>query len=390
MTALDNGPNDMTPITKLINRLSILAAVGLLAFSGCMASSDSPEVTLEKANILKDRGKFDDAVPVYTKAIESFSDRPDVYFSRGDCYFNLQLPEKALADYTKCLELDPDFSDAINEKGVVLAQMGQFELAAEQFSLLINKLPDNVLALRNRGLCLHDLGNYEEALRDYEKAIELNDKDPETWFQKGNVLRKQKQLEQAIADYDKAIQLAPDFAKAWMQRGVAKFKMGNKQQAMAELMHASELDDMIIIPDIDWVESASGADVVMVAKPVFANKFSDWPSAESFAKSFLLQQGFGEITTTRSFAEQKCAEFQATRDNMVYNIYVGAHQDKQSSSVSLPAIEADVPLLKTALLTLKWTNVGNDDGAKLEVATFDEEWDYSTADYKAVTIEVSL
>lgn len=380
----------MKPPHEYDNRFSILATAGLLVLTGCMASSESPEVTLEKANILKERGQFDDAVSAYTKAIEAFSDRPDVYFSRGVCYFNLQMLDKALTDYTKCLQLDPDSSDAINEKGVVLAQMGQFELAAEQFSLLITKYPDNVLALRNRGLCLHDLGKYEDALQDYEKAIGLNDKDPETWFQKANVLRKQKLFEQAIADYDQAIKLAPEFAKAWMQRGVTKFKMGNKQEAMAELLHASELNDMIIIPDIDWAESAPVADVVMVANPVFADGGTDWSVAESFAKSYLVEQGFAEVTTTKTFAEQNCAVFTATRNERDYDIYLGQQQGDQTSSVCLPAIQLPASESKAALLVLKWTEANGDEEPKLEVVKFDQQWDYSATESKPVTIEVSL
>lgn len=376
--------------TNFASRFTILLAVPFLFSIGCTASSDSPDVVLEQANILRDRGQFNEAVEAYDKALKFFPDRADVYFDRGGCYENLQLPKKALTDYSKCLELDPEHSKAINEKGVVLAKMKDFQKAADQFSLLIEKYPDNVLAWRNRGLCLHDLGNYEGALRDYEQAIKLDNENAQTWFQKGNVRLQQGLYADAILDYDKAIELDPTFSKAWMNRGVSRYNQGNKQEAMAELMHARELNNDIIIPDIDWAESAPVADVVITATPMLAESFVGWPACEAFAKAYLVQQGFSEIESRRTFVDQQCGVLKATKAGLAFDIYIGQQSSDKSNVVSLPAIETPAEGSQVGLLVLTLSTPNGDNDGELTVADFKDNWEYSTAKSKPVVVEVSL
>ena len=165
--------------------------------SGCSVNSDSPEVILEKANIMSDRGRYEDAIPLYTQAAKGFPDRAHIYYRRGVCYENLQQPDllpRALEDYSKCLESQPSHLDSLNNMGVVLAKLERYEDAAEAFTGLIRQQPDNVLALRNRGLCHHDLGNFDEALADYTATVTLAPQEAENWFQRGNVYLQQGQL----------------------------------------------------------------------------------------------------------------------------------------------------------------------------------------------------
>lgn len=359
----------------------------LLLCCGCMASSDSPDVTLEKGNILADRGKYDDAIPVYTRAIEAFRDRPDVYYKRGVCYENLQLFEKALVDYTKCLELDPEYADAINNKGVVLAQVQKFQEAADQFTLLVDKYPDNVLALRNRGLCLHDLGKYSESIQDYEKAIELDETDAQTWFQKGNVFLEQDMFGEAIADFNKAIELDVGYAKAWMNRGVAQYHRGNKAEAMADLRQSSELDENIVIPGIDWADASAApeADVVIVAKPVFSEDVSTWNTVELFVKDFLVKNGYGTVTVTAAYAELQCALVSATKNDISFQVYVGVEQD---GKVSLPAPSGVADESRAMLLVVKSERKSAGEAAQLSVAQVNENW--SPGRLNPVVVEIPV
>ena len=371
----------MSNITRSINSYGCL----LLLCCGCMASSDSPDVTLEKGNILADRGKYDDAIPVYTRAIEAFKDRPDVYYRRGVCYENLELFDKALVDYTKCLELDPEYADAINNKGVVLAQVQRFQEAADQFTLLVEKYPDNVLALRNRGLCLHDLGKYSDAIQDYRKAIELDETDAQTWFQKGNVFLEQDMFGEAIADFNKAIELDAGYAKAWMNRGVAQYHRGNRTEAMADLRKSSELDENIVIPGIDWAEAAPEADVVIVAKPVFSEDVSTWNTVELFVKDFLVKNGYGAVTITESFTELQCALVSATKNDISFRIYVGVERD---GKVSLPAPSGVTDESQAMLLVVKSERKSAEEPVQLSVVQVNENW--SPGALNPVVIEIPV
>ena len=377
-----NGPSMKT----------MLAVVLAVFVPGCSATTDSPEVTLEKANMLADRGRFDDAIPVYTKALELFPQRADVYFRRGVCYENIDLPEKALLDYSKCLELDPQFTDAINNKGVILAKLGRFADAIHEFTLLVNQYPENALARRNRGLCHHDLGQFDAAIADYNKAIELVPDDAQSWFQLGNVYLEQEKLEEAINSYNKAISLDAEFSKAWMNRGVAKYSLGQKPEALADLQQARLLNDNIVIPGIDWANAASEADVVVVAKPVIPElKADDWEACMALAKHELLDRNFASISVQIAYADLRCGILDADKDGTHRQIVVGVKRDPSATDVDLPAATSNTSPLPTSLLLLVYKPAADDpaDGT-LEVASFTENWNPATTTSKPVLLNVSL
>ncbi len=367
----------MNNSTQTIRTLLILTSLVIAtAVSGCTASSDSPEVTLEKANILADRGQYDDAIPVYTKAIEAFPDRADVYYKRGICYENLKLHGRALEDYASCLQLDPENTDAINNKGVVLAQIGKFEEAALEFSLLVNQFPDNVLARRNRGLCQHDLGKFDEAIVDYNMAIELDAEDPHSWFQLGNVFLEQNKLAEAVSNYDKAIELDADYAKAWMNRGVAKYNLGQKKEALDDLQQARRLNDNIVIPGIDWAETTPASDVVVVARPAIpADADADWNSCLAFAKRELLDRNFTEVSVASAFPDQRCGLLDAIKDGQRQQVYIGVTNAGDSTHIALPAVTGPDPATSRCLLVMEFTKTAGDEASEsFTVRSFVEDW----------------
>ncbi|MFY9252930.1 MAG: tetratricopeptide repeat protein [Fuerstiella sp.] len=382
-----------TSVNRLLTMLLLATTlVGTISFVGCTASTDSPEITFEKAKMFADRGKHDDAILAYTAALEAFPDRADVYYLRGVSYENLQLPEKALEDYSTCLKLDPSRSDAINNKGVVLAQLERFDEAIQEFTLLVNEFPEDALARRNRGLCLHDLGKFDEAVLDYKKAIELAPEDAQTWFQLGNVFLEQDSLQDAVTNFDKAIALDGRYAKAWMNRGVARFNMGQKQEALADLQQARTFDSNIVIPGIDWAEVGPAADVVVAAKPVMADNVPfDWSGCLAFAKQTLLEKGFTELQEASVFPEQRCGVLQGIFNGHSRQIYIGLRANENSSSVALPAIAQTDPDVVLSLLVLEIAEP--QDAAvlpELLVHSFLEKWDASGDVAKPLLISVEL
>jgi len=220
---------------------------------GCSASTDSPQVSLEKAHIQKERGHFEDAIPLYDAAIALLPESTDAYYSRGDCYRQLGLFDQAVADFDACLKIDPQLHGARNDKGICLAESGQFAAAVDVFSEVIQQDPADAQAYRNRALSLYHQQKFQAAIRDYDQSLQQNADDPETWFQKGNAVRAVDRLPEAVECYTEAINRAPNFAYAWMNRGVARYQLGERKEGLAELTHASELNGDIVVPAIDWL-----------------------------------------------------------------------------------------------------------------------------------------
>ncbi|MEQ9409612.1 MAG: tetratricopeptide repeat protein [Fuerstiella sp.] len=347
-----------------------------LMLSGCSATSESPEVAVEKANMLQARGQFEDAIAAYNTAAEKLPDRADVLFSRGLCYEQLRLFEKALQDYSRCLELDPGHMDALNNKGVVLASMQRFEEAAEQFTLLLHQSADNVLTLRNRGLCFHDLGRFDEAMADYNRGIELAPEDPETWFQRGNLFLEQGQPADAVSDFTRSIELSAEHARAWMNRGVARYKLGQLEAAVSDLEHARELDSNIVIPGLDWVSVGTVTEVV-AARPVLAPAAvsQDWSACLSFAIAHLADHGYAETQTSLSLPESRCARLSAVRNEQPVDVYVAFAAGEEPAEVIIPSISDDAADGRPRTLIVIGTHTGPEpDAGEFRVLHLIENW----------------
>lgn len=322
-----NSPHAFSRLTLLL----------LLATAGCSASTDSPQVSLEKAHIQKERSNFEDAIGLYDAAIARLPDSTDAYYSRGDCYRQLGLYEQAVSDFDKCLQLDPEAHGARNDKGICLAESGQFEAAVAVFSDVIAHDPGDAQAYRNRALSLYHQARFAEAVADYDQSLQRNSDDPETWFQKGNAVRALNQLAEAVVCYTEAINRAPDFAYAWMNRGVARYQLGERKEGLAELAHASELNGDIVVPNIDWLTADSRADdgVHVAAKPM-TPVVDTWSLVVAAARQHLQSKGYTSIELETAFAAQQCGRLTATRKNETISILLGT-ATAGAASIRVPA-----------------------------------------------------
>ncbi|MEO2018906.1 MAG: tetratricopeptide repeat protein [Fuerstiella sp.] len=374
-------------VRPLFVRCSLILAIAMA--NGCSANTDSPEVTLEKANIMSDRRRYDDAVPLYTKAAAGFPNRAGIYYRRGICYENLNLLPRALEDYSRCLELQPLHLDSLNNRGVVLAKLERYEEAAEAFTTLVRQQPDNVLALRNRGLCHHDLGNFDDALADYTAAITIAPGEAENWFQRGNVYMEQGRLEKAEADYTRAIDVDASHAKAWMNRGVGRYNAGERKLAMQYLEHARELDGNIIIPGIDWVELAPTAAVVVASPVIDAGSFN-WQSCGTLVRSTLADRGYKQLSVVKDYPALRCSRLSAMKDGEAVAVFIGC-DTADSEGVTLTAIDwttdADVDRV---LVIVRHRESIDDAVAAYSISRFIEGWKPAADRTRAIVITIEL
>ncbi len=357
--------------------------------SGCSVNTDSPAVTLEKANIMSDRGRYEDAVPLYTLAARGFPDGANIYYRRGICYQNLELLPRAIEDYWRCLELQPSHLDSLNNMGVVLAKLKRYAEAAEAFTSLIRQQPDNVLALRNRGLCHHDLGNFDEALVDYTATVTMAPQEAENWFQRGNVYLQQGQLAEAEADYTRAIEVDATHARAWMNRGVGRYNAGERKLAMQYLEYARELDGNIIIPGIDWVELAPTA-AVLDAAPVMDDGIFHWEMCTALVRSTLADRGYEQLSVIEEYPTLRCSRLSAIKDGEEVAVFVGC-ETADSESIALAAIDGTAYAAGDRVLVIIRHSESKDDAvAAYSVSRFIERWEAEADAMRPLVITTDL
>lgn len=178
-------------------------------FQSGLSESISATALFVTGFILYDEGKYNEAIDMYTKALDispkdEFVNRAQIFGERALAYARLSKFDQALKDANQAVSISP---------------------------------PNNYKAYNQRGLVYFYKGDYSSALKDYEKAATSPDEFSSRYmvgvihFTLGND-------QQAISAFTQALQVNPEFYPALMQRGIVYRALGMKSEARADFEDA--------------------------------------------------------------------------------------------------------------------------------------------------------
>jgi tetratricopeptide (TPR) repeat protein len=141
---------------------------------GKSGSPDNANAGLAAEN----RGDYDEAIRLYTKAIESGDlsreNLPIVYNNRGRLWLLIKGDKDlAIADFNKAIELKPQYTEAYYYRGAIWLNKGDKNLAIADFNKAIELEPRYTGAYVMRGETRWIMGDKDLAIADFNKAIEL-------------------------------------------------------------------------------------------------------------------------------------------------------------------------------------------------------------------------
>lgn len=198
--------------------------------------------------LLKDE---QDSTAFLTALLDSGELNPDTreltLVNRAWSHRNRGRFEESLDDWNRALELAPERADCYTERGIVLQLMERYEEAIADFDQAISLAPEDGAAIAQRGLTYHLQGRFEEALPELDRALGLSPDDGWNWMLRGWMHDAMGNEETALADYGRAVELIPENAVPYAYRGALHRFAGRLQEALADLDRAIELD-----PDDDW------------------------------------------------------------------------------------------------------------------------------------------
>jgi pentatricopeptide repeat protein len=179
----------------------------ILIRENCTVEYGFSDAWLDRATVLYENGRYEEALQAYEKALELNPDDSYVWCEKGFTLFSLDRYEEALMVFDKILEPNPDDSDAWYGKGIALYGLGRYEEALQAYEKARELIPDLFQNWCDIAAALCKLGRFEEALQYYEKALELNPDDSEAFYGKGTALDNLKRYEEAQIAFKKASEL---------------------------------------------------------------------------------------------------------------------------------------------------------------------------------------
>jgi len=171
------------------------------------------QIYAAEAQALRELGLLEQAVELYTTAVEAYPKNIDLRYARGLYAADQGNIDLAVADFKLILSVEPDHADALNALGYTLAdQTDRYREALSYIRKAHQLKPDNPAILDSLGWVLYRLGKYQEALKYLHKAAIANP-DAEIAAHLGEVLWMMGNQSQATEIWNKALTTEPDSKK---------------------------------------------------------------------------------------------------------------------------------------------------------------------------------
>ena len=104
------------------------------------------------------------------------------YFNRAYGFVDAGYPQDAIQLYTLAIEKDPAYIDAYYNRGVMHFVLREYKKALIDLDKVIEARPNYAMAYASRGSVYDKLMDSKRAMEDYIKAARLGDKDTQDYL----------------------------------------------------------------------------------------------------------------------------------------------------------------------------------------------------------------
>ncbi len=272
-------------ILSLILAAWLPAMIALQAQTPAQHDTPSPrrnssERMLAQAQLLLQKGKTAEALPLVQQYLKDLPDSPDGHAMLGFIFFKQSKAADSLREYleaakhrnltafelkivalnyamledyanagrglTRVLEMNPRDLQASNYLGEVKFLQEKYEEAIGVFRRSLKLDPKNVFAANGLGGACEQLNRLEEAAAAYRQAIEWQAgkavQDPTPVLNLGRLLLKLNRNEEALTYLTMAVKLGPEQSVIHEQLGKAHSYAGELEAAQSELEKAIRLN----------------------------------------------------------------------------------------------------------------------------------------------------
>jgi tetratricopeptide (TPR) repeat protein len=207
---------------------------------------DSAQAHNNLGAALFQKGNVDEAIAHYRMALQINPDYMEAQNNLGLALLQKGNVDEAIAHYQQALQIDPDYADAHDNLGNALFQKGNVDEAIAQYQQALQINPGFAQAHNNLGAALFQKGSVDEAIAHFQKALQINPDSANAHFNLGNALLQKNNVDEAMAHFQRALQINPDYAQVHCNLGNALLRKGNVAEAIAHFRRALQLKPDIV------------------------------------------------------------------------------------------------------------------------------------------------
>lgn len=193
-----------------------------ISFTAALANNPMPEVVLHnRASLLCDLERFDEAMEDYDALIRLFPDDVEAYYRRGLLFLENNDRVKAESDFNAAERIDPDNLYSRLSQSLLYKLDDNWEAAAEIYTLLLETVPDpDPVFYMNRAECYLNTDQVSRAAADLQTAWSSQRNNPYFYILRGRMRLAQFDKSAAREDFSQAKKMGYDAAIAdeWLNR----------------------------------------------------------------------------------------------------------------------------------------------------------------------------
>lgn len=187
-------------------------------------------------------------------AIDKAPDNVQAYYLKGKAMQGLTQEDEAVNLFTKAIDLQNDFAEALLLRGQIYLRQAKLTEALADAEAVIASGKEVESGLLLRGSVKEVENQPEDAEADYRQVLELDPFNQQAYIYIGKLYLKKERYADAIGVMDDAIEMSPVFAQAYEVRAEAKRLAGDDEgaakdaTAAANLKAANEVTSEVVDP----------------------------------------------------------------------------------------------------------------------------------------------
>lgn len=200
---------------------------------------------IEQATIEKNAGNHENAIQLYSEAINQNPQQDYYYHLRAILYYQLEDYGFALDDLDTAISISPNVALNFYHRGNTNLAIGELNNAAFDYDEAINlkiKPPYDSFTYTHKGLIENRLFNYKAAYPNFEKALLLNPDLIPALIGQATAKAELKDLDGSFSHLCRVIELNPNHDVAYQNMGNIELKKGKFEKAVENYNKAYSLN----------------------------------------------------------------------------------------------------------------------------------------------------
>ncbi len=196
---------------------------------------------LSRAEILADKGKFEQAIQQYRRILEQNPGHTTAIGGLGKMLYFIGDQETALQQYNRALKNDPGHVDTLVNRAVLFAETGQYDEAKTDLLRALEYEPPAFEACYHLGVLYITIGSYDAAIRMLTRALETDRTKPEVHLELGKAYCHVERHAEAIEHFETLLRHEPENGQAYRYLGLIYDKDRQIDKALEMYRKSNEI-----------------------------------------------------------------------------------------------------------------------------------------------------